>query len=64
MYNNYYRNHQNYIYDERFGGFMVPLLLGGLGGAAIVGLSRPQPVVVNPTPQFYYPPYQQYPFYY
>lgn len=45
-----------YYYDERFGGFLVPFLLGGLGGAAVVGLSRPRPVVYNPYPNnpYYY----------
>ena len=37
-----------YIPDQRFGPFLVPFLLGGLGGAAITGLSRPRPVYVNP----------------
>ncbi len=48
---------QNTIYDDRFGGFFVPFLLGGLGGAAVVGLSRPRPVYVNPYPPMpgYYP---------
>lgn len=50
------------IQDERFGGFLVPFLLGGLGGAAVVGLSRPRPVMVNPIPPMpptppYYPQY-------
>lgn len=45
MYRKYYR------YDENRG-FWVPLLLGGLGGAAIVGGTRPRPVYVNPTPQY------------
>ena len=44
------------IYDDRFGGFAIPFLLGGLGGAAVVGLSRPRPVYVNP----YYNPYPPY----
>lgn len=43
--------------DRQF--FLFPLLLGGLGGAAIAGATRPRPVYVNPpvysTP--YYPPY-------
>lgn len=56
-----YPNMANYPgmpnYDERFGGFLVPFLLGGLGGAAVVGLSRPRPVYYNPAP------YQQYPYY-
>ena len=38
----------NYIPDQRFGPFLVPFLLGGLGGAAITGLARPRPVYVNP----------------
>lgn len=55
MYN--YPNMMNYPDpNNRFGGFLVPFLLGGLGGSAIVGLSRPRPVVVNPT----YPPYPYY----
>lgn len=40
--------------------FWAPLLLGGLGGAAIVGLSRPRPVFVNPA----YPNYNYGPGYY
>ena len=47
-----------YKYDENRG-FWVPLLLGGLGGAAIVGASRPRPVYVNPAQN--YGPYQQIP---
>lgn len=32
--------------------FIVPFLLGGLAGSAVVGLSRPRPVFVNgPVPQ-------------
>lgn len=53
----------NYNYDyymmndgDRF--FWGPFLLGGLGGAAIVGLSRPRPVYVNNPP--YYPPRPPY----
>ena len=57
MYNN--MNYMNYNNDERFiGGFAVPFLLGGLGGAAVVGLSRPRPVFVQ---QPYYRPYP-YPY--
>lgn len=41
---------------ERF--FWAPLLLGGLGGAAIVSVTRPRPVyVTSPSPQPYYPQY-------
>lgn len=60
--------YQNYkyppVYEDRFGGFAIPFLLGGLGGAAVVGLSRPRPVYVNPAPYPSYPPYQPYPYYY
>lgn len=43
--------------DERF--FWVPFLLGGLGGAAIVGATRPRPVyVTSPAPS--YAPYPGY----
>lgn len=41
--------------DERFGGFFVPFLLGGLTGGAAVAVSRPRPVYVNPAPYPYYP---------
>ena len=52
----YYQNN-----DERFGGFFVPFLLGGLAGSAIVGVTRPRPVYVNPGyPNYYY----NYPRYY
>ena len=57
-----YRQQYNY-YDERFVPFLAPFLLGGLGGAAIVGLSRPRPVYVNPPYQPYPPYYQPYPPY-
>ena len=48
--------------QNRFGGFFVPFLLGGLAGGAVVGVSRPRPVYVNPPmygprPMPYYPPY-------
>lgn len=68
MYN--YPNSMLYRNDtNRFGGFLVPFLLGGLGGSAIVGLSRPRPVVVNPTYPYPYPYYpnsypNNYPPYY
>lgn len=41
--------------------FLVPFLLGGLGGAAVVGLSRPRPVYVNPQP-YYGPAYPPRPY--
>ena len=47
--------------DQRFGGFFVPFLAGGLVGSAVVGLSRPRPVYVNQPypyyPNFYYTRY-------
>lgn len=62
MYTNYPYPNQN-MYDNRFiGGFAVPFLLGGLGGAALVGLSRPRPVYYNPAP-YPYPPYRPYGYY-
>lgn len=62
MYNyNYPYIRKGGYYEDRFGGFLVPFLLGGLGGSAIVGLSRPRPVMYTPNPN-----YQQYnyPYYY
>lgn len=60
-----YQNNVPYNFNygnERFGGFFVPFLLGGLAGSAIVGVSRPRPVYVTPGyPQ--YNPYM-YPRYY
>ena len=55
----YIRNmYPNNYYDDRFvGSFFVPFLLGGLGGAAVVGLSRPRPVYVNPPMQYQPMPY-------
>lgn len=48
MMNNNFNNDYYLIRDgDRV--FWAPLLLGGLGGAAIVGLSRPRPVFVNPA---------------
>lgn len=59
---NNYENYYFYKDGERF--FLAPLLLGGLGGAAIVGLSRPRPVFVNPAPSYYrpYPTPYAYPY--
>ncbi len=48
--------------DDRVGGFLVPFLLGGLGGAAVVGLSRPRPVYVNQPYGYQYYPYQYGPY--
>ena len=42
-------------YNNQDRQFLVPFLLGGLGGAAIVSTTRPRPVYVNP-PQNFYPP--------
>ena len=51
-----------YKYDENRG-FWVPLLLGGLGGAAIVGASRPRPVYVNPAQKYQSIPSYGYNYY-
>ena len=53
--NPYYVNQFN---DDRFG-FIVPFLLGGLAGSAVVGVTRPRPVYVThgPVPRPYYYPY-------
>ena len=56
-YNPYLRN--NLYYQDRFG-FVVPFLLGGLGGAAVVGLSRPRHVYYTPQPYPNYNPYYYY----
>lgn len=62
MYYNYYLRDGRYpVNNNRFGGFFVPFLLGGLVGGAAVGVSRPRPVYVNPAP---YPYYGPGPFYY
>jgi len=56
-----YGNYYLYKDGDRF--FWAPFLLGGLGGAAIVGLSRPRPVFVNPAPNYYQPyPYGYRPY--
>jgi len=46
--------YRKYRYQER--GFVVPFLLGGLTGSAIVGLSRPRPIY-SQTPMQGYPYY-------
>lgn len=56
---NNYENYYLYKDGDRF--FWAPFLLGGLGGAAVVGLSRPRPVFVNPVPSGPYP-YGYYPY--
>lgn len=52
--------------------FLVPFLLGGIGGAALNSISRPRPVYVNspyyPTPTYGYNyyggyNYNPYPYY-
>lgn len=50
---NYKNNIYGYPYKEDR--FLVPFLLGGLGGAALTGLTRPHPVYVNPP--IYQTPY-------
>lgn len=52
----YYPNSNNYN-SNNDRQFLFPFLLGGIGGAAIVGASRPRPVFVNP------PYYNNYPSY-
>lgn len=59
MYNNSYFDRGPYP-NNRFGGFFIPFILGGLTGSAAVAVSRPRPVYVNPRPPFYGPG----PFYY
>lgn len=44
----YYNNN-----DERIG-FVAPFLIGALAGGAVVGVSRPRPVVTYSTPYPYY----------
>lgn len=55
---NKFDNYYLYKDGDRF--FWAPFLLGGLGGAAVVGLSRPRPVFVNPVPNYYQYPYRPY----
>ena len=57
----YYNSLNN---QNRFGGFFVPFLLGGLAGGAAVGVSRPRPVYVNPPIYGPVPPPKPYPPYY
>ena len=52
----YYRDHRHgprpVIVEQRSGGdVFVPLIIGGLVGAAIANANQPQPVVVQPQPQ-------------
>lgn len=59
---NNYSNYDYYLVRDGNRFFWGPFLLGGLGGAALVGLSRPRPVYVqgqpnyNPYPPRPYPP--------
>ena len=50
------------IYPNNYNGdrqFWFPFLLGGLGGAAVVGATRPRPVyVTNPNYNYNNNPYQ------
>ncbi len=50
-------NYDYYLVRDGDRYFWVPFLLGGLGGAAVVGLSRPRPVYVNQPAQPYPYPY-------
>lgn len=61
MTNNNMNNYDYYLVRDGDRFFWVPFLLGGLGGAAVVGLSRPRPVYVNPPQGGYYPP-RPYPY--
>ena len=58
MYTNY-QGINPYVNQNGDRQFLFPFLLGGLGGAAIVGASRPRPVFVN-NPNQYYRPYPNY----
>jgi len=58
MYYYPYRNSYNNYQDDRF---IIPFLLGGLAGGALVGVSRPRPVYVN-NPNGYYPNNMNYPY--
>lgn len=53
MYYNSYLRNDGYHNNNRFGGFFIPFVLGGLTGSAAVAVSRPRPVFVNPRPPFY-----------
>lgn len=55
-------NYDYYMVRDGDRVFWVPFLLGGLGGAAVVGLSRPRPVYVNNPPYQAYPPYPPRPY--
>jgi hypothetical protein len=58
MYNNNYQGYNTFPnYKNQDRQFLFPFLLGGLGGAAIVGASRPRPVYVNSPASTYYPQY-------
>lgn len=66
----HYENQPYYNNGDRFFffPFLGPLLLGGIGGAALVGAARPRPVIVTPPypayPPMPYPPYQPQPYNY
>jgi hypothetical protein len=49
-----YYNNIPYNNGDRF---LVPFLLGGLAGGAVVGLSRPRPVYVNQATPYSQGPY-------
>ncbi len=67
----YIRNNYGYSdyygRDGRYGGFVVPFLLGGLVGGAAVGVTRPRPIVATPypppPPPYYGPVWYPRPFY-
>ena len=49
--------------NDRFGGFFVPFILGGLTGGAVVAAARPRPVMVNPYQPYQPNYYQSGPYY-
>lgn len=57
--NSYYNRNFNYDFNQDKGGdrffYAAPFLFGALAGGALVGLSRPRPIVA-------YPAYPAYPY--
>mgnify|MGYP004644110589 CR=1 FL=1 len=49
-----------YNYQNEDRQFIFPFLLGGLTGGALVGVTRPRPVYVNPPMQQPYYPRPRY----
>ena len=60
MYNyNYMRRPRPNVYGNRFGGFALPFVLGGITGGLLAPAFYPRPYPVYP-----YPVYPNYPIYY